>query len=96
MIQILIYVLVALLAVIVIIALIPTSDKGKGKVGKEKKGIFFLSTKRGKITFGDPFDNFLVYGGANSGKTKSIGNLYCRNIYVMILQDSYTTIRILT
>ena len=73
MIQILIYVLVALLAVIVIIALIPTSDKGKGKVGKEKKGIFFLSTKRGKITFGDPFDNFLVYGGANSGKTKSIG-----------------------
>ena len=26
-----------------------------------------------KITFADPFDNFLVYGGANSGKTKSIG-----------------------
>ena len=35
---------------------------------------FELSAGGGrKITFADPFDNFLVYGGANSGKTKSIG-----------------------
>lgn len=88
MIKILIYVLVVLLVVIVIIALIPTTDKGKGK---EKKGIFSLLTKRGKITFGDPFDNFLVYGGANSGKTKSIGKPllkeYIRNNFAGFIYD---------
>lgn len=30
-------------------------------------------TEAGRITFGNPFNGFLVYGGAESGKTKSIG-----------------------
>lgn len=91
MIKILICVLVALLAGILIVLLIPTSDKSKGKTKKEKKDIFFLFTKRGKITFGDPFDNFLVYGGANSGKTKSIGKPllreYIRNGFAGFIYD---------
>jgi len=44
------------------------------KTGKNKWPIFSLETvSGGRITFADPFDNFLVYGGANAGKTKSIG-----------------------
>lgn len=44
------------------------------KAGKNKWPIFSLETiNGGRITFADPFDNFLVYGGANAGKTKSIG-----------------------
>lgn len=36
--------------------------------------VFSLESIDGKkISFGDPFDNFLVYAGANAGKTKSIG-----------------------
>ena len=36
--------------------------------------VFSLESINGKkISFGDPFDNFLVYAGANAGKTKSIG-----------------------
>jgi hypothetical protein len=36
--------------------------------------VFKLETIKGKkIEFGNPFDNFPVYAGANAGKTKSIG-----------------------
>lgn len=60
-----------LLLVVAVVALLPSTDSSK-KVGK---GLYeFVLTAKGKtIRFGDPFDNFLVYGGANSGKTKSIG-----------------------
>lgn len=89
MIQILIYILVALLVTILVIALIPTS--GKERKNEDKKKIFTLMTKRGKITFGDPFDNFLVYGGANSGKTKSLGKPllreYIRNGFAGFIYD---------
>ena len=38
------------------------------------KTVFRLESFRGKkIEFGNPYDNFLVYAGANAGKTKSIG-----------------------
>lgn len=35
--------------------------------------VFIIETEKGQLKFTDPFDNFLIYGGANSGKTKSIG-----------------------
>lgn len=36
---------------------------------------FVLSVKGGKdMYFTEPYDNFLIYGGANSGKTKSLGH----------------------
>lgn len=42
-------------------------------VNKKEKYCFTLNAGTQQITFADPFDNFLVYGGANAGKTKSIG-----------------------
>ena len=73
MINTLLLIFVGLIILIVIIVFIPSKkENGKGQ-GQASDNRFVLITKRGKITFGDPFDNFLVYGGANSGKTKSIG-----------------------
>ena len=40
---------------------------------KKAKYEFVLNSDFGKIKFGDPFDNFLIYAGANSGKTVSLG-----------------------
>lgn len=41
---------------------------------KGRKHKFYLTCKSGKrIYFGDPCDNFLVYAGANAGKTQSLG-----------------------
>lgn len=87
--HILLYSFLILVAIIIVVALIPTSDKTDKK--DETKTIFELSTKRGKIVFKDPFDNFLVYGGANSGKTKSIGKPllreYIRNSFAGFIYD---------
>lgn len=58
-----------LLLIVIVVVIIPSSDKNKNK----GEYAFALTAKGKRITFGDPFDNFLVYGGANSGKTKSIG-----------------------
>lgn len=58
----------ALLLVILIVVLLPSSSKQKSSPYS-----FVLRAKGKEIRFSDPFDNFLVYGGANSGKTKSIG-----------------------
>ena len=40
-----------------------------------KKGVydFVLQNNGANLRFADPLDNFLIYAGANSGKTKSIG-----------------------
>lgn len=60
-----------LVGIIVVVLLLPNSGRQQQKGQKYR---FELSAGGGrKITFADPFDNFLVYGGANSGKTKSIG-----------------------
>ena len=60
-----------LVGIIVVVLLLPNSGKQQQKGQKYR---FELSAGGGrKITFADPFDNFLVYGGAHSGKTKSIG-----------------------
>jgi len=37
------------------------------------KDIFTLLTEHGEIKFYNPFESFLVFGGAGSGKTKSVG-----------------------
>lgn len=65
----LIYGMVALGAIIIGVLLLPS------KGGKKKKSVyeFVLETTKRKIIFYNPFANFLVYGGAGSGKTKSIG-----------------------
>lgn len=60
--------------------------------GKNQESIFYLElTNGGKITFSDPFDNFLVYGGANAGKTKSIGKplleQYIKNDFAGLIYD---------
>lgn len=63
--------IVVLVAIILIVAFIPSSDKKKAQ---GQKYHFELLADGGKrITFGNPFNGFLVYGGAESGKTKSIG-----------------------
>ena len=58
--------------IIMVVLIIPTKSKIKGKK-RGKKDFFCLEGDEKKLIFGDPFDNFLVYSGANSGKTKSIG-----------------------
>lgn len=55
-------------------------------------GRFHLETIGGeKIYFGDPKDNFLVYAGANAGKTKSIGKpllaQYIQNGWAGLVMD---------
>jgi len=59
---------VVVVLVIIVIILIPSKKKPETK-GKFK---FVLKTHGTDLEFNDPFDNFLVYAGANSGKTASI------------------------
>jgi len=50
------------------------NEKNNTTIGNDTKYVFDLKTTSGVvIKFYYPFDNFLVYGGAGSGKTKSIG-----------------------
>lgn len=56
----------------------------KKTVNSPKKGedVFILETNDGKnIEFYYPRDNFLVYGGAGSGKTASIGKPLMESIH---------------
>lgn len=57
------------IVIILVVLLFPSRED---KVHKSKYD-FILTSGKKTLRFGDPFDNFLVYGGANSGKTKSIG-----------------------
>jgi len=63
-----IYIGIAILVIVIIIVLLMPG--GKSRKSKYK---IVLKTKQGKITFYNPFANFLIYGGAGSGKTKSLG-----------------------
>lgn len=68
------YVVIAIAAlalVIVTVLLLPGTDKKKKQDGTYRFELFADGGRR--ITFGNPFNGFLVYGGAESGKTKSIG-----------------------
>lgn len=62
--------LIFLLVIILIVVFIPSSKKVNNA---NSKYCFVLKAGRKTLKFSDPYDNFLVYGGANSGKTKSIG-----------------------
>lgn len=66
--QIFIIVAGVIVLLIFIVLLLPSKDNTP-----KSKYEFVLTAKGKKLVFRDPFDNFLVYGGANSGKTKSIG-----------------------
>lgn len=81
--------IVVLLAIIVIVLFIPSGDKTNAK--KEGYKFELLADGDRRITFTDPFDNFLVYGGANSGKTKSIGKplleQYIKAHFAMFIYD---------
>ena len=57
------------LLIILVVLLLPTKKEKATKTLFE----FVLTAGKRRILFRDPFDNFLVYGGANSGKTKFIG-----------------------
>ena len=58
-------------AIILVVLMIPSSNK---KEDQKQRYSFELEAGNGKrITFGNPFNNFLVYAGAEGGKTKSIG-----------------------
>jgi len=63
--------IVVLCLVIALVLLLPSSDKKQKKDAQYRFELFADGGKR--ITFGNPFNGFLVYGGAESGKTKSIG-----------------------
>ena len=63
--------IVVLCLVIALVVLLPSSDKKQKKDAQYRFELFADGGRR--ITFGNPFNGFLVYGGAESGKTKSIG-----------------------
>jgi len=64
--------IIILIGIIFIVVILPGS-KNESNSSKKNPYKFSLKTKRGPLIFNDPFDNFLIYAGANSGKTKSIG-----------------------
>lgn len=64
---------IAIMIGIIIIVLLLPGSKAERQVAKKTLYKFVLNTTIGAIYFFDPFDNFLVYAGANSGKTKSVG-----------------------
>lgn len=80
---------VVLLAIIVIVLFIPSGEKKNPQ--KEDYKFELLADGGRRITFTDPFDNFLVYGGANSGKTKSVGKplleQYIKAHFAMFIYD---------
>lgn len=56
-----------------------------------EKDVFVLTDERKRNYKFNPFDNFLVYGGANSGKTKSLGKpileQYIKNNFAGLVYD---------
>lgn len=75
--------IIVIVVIIIVVVIIP-SKKGEPKINLDNllKGIykFKLQIKNGNyIEFNDPFSGFLVYAGANSGKTKSIGKNLLKN-----------------
>lgn len=61
---------------ILVVFLLSFSEKNTEASNKKPEGskyILKLSHEHGEIEFYNPFNNFLVYGGAGSGKTDSIG-----------------------
>lgn len=66
------------------------SKKSKAEKAN-KKGHFVLNTNKGNLIFYNPLSNFLIYGGAGSGKTKSIGKPllreYIRNSWAGFIYD---------
>jgi type IV secretory pathway TraG/TraD family ATPase VirD4 len=78
--QYIIYVIIIFLFVLISLWIIPTKKEHSQKsVIPNKQYKFKLKGKGKTLWFADPFDNFLVYGGANSGKTKSIGKPLLHN-----------------
>lgn len=59
--------------VVIVLVFISYVFSGKSKNKGKRKYNFLLQTKKGCISFYNPFLNFLCYGGAGSGKTVSIG-----------------------
>lgn len=58
---------------IIIAVFSPTKSKKTKKTNSRQNYPFVLYGHKQNIIFQDPFDNFLIYGGTNSGKTMSIG-----------------------
>lgn len=74
-----------------IVLKLSSSKKTVRKNTENQKRIIKLTDVNGKIFSFDPFDNFLIYGGANSGKTKSLGKPileeYIRNNFAGLVYD---------
>lgn len=67
------YLTIALIALLLVLLLAVITPSSKNANTAKYKYSFALTAGKKRLLFRDPFDNFLVYGGANSGKTKSIG-----------------------
>lgn len=68
-----------LVGIIVVVLLLPNSGKQQQKGQKYR---FELSAGGGrKITFADPFDNFLVYGGAELRKDQKYRKALVKPVY---------------
>lgn len=81
--------IIVLAVIILVVAFIPSSEKREEKAQKFRFVLEADGDKR--ITFGNPFNNFLVYAGAEGGKTKSIGKPllreYIRHHFAGLIYD---------
>jgi len=66
---------------------------GKPKKEESKKSVYIeLEHQKGKVRYENPFNGFLVYGGAEAGKTSSVGKPllkeYMRNEFGFFIYDA--------
>lgn len=83
----LIYGIIAIIIIILIVIFIPSGSRKKkrNKRAAGSKITFYLESKTKTLEFYNPFINFLVYGGAGSGKTKSI----CKNLLSEYIRNGF-------
>ena len=70
---ILLILIVSIAIILLIVMFIPSKKTGNTSSNKPRE-IFELKAGRKTIKFFNPYIGFLVYGGAGSGKTKSIAS----------------------
>lgn len=86
--------IVVLCLVIALVVLLPSSDKKQKKDAQYRFELFADGGRR--ITFGNPFNGFLVYGGAESGKTNPSANRCWSSLSKTVLPALSMITKILT
>lgn len=86
------YVVYIIIGLVVVIGFLLTElFLSKGSKSNKKAQFFFMLKSHKEVRFYNPYLNFLIYGGAGSGKTKSVGKplleQYIKNHYAGFIYD---------